>query len=105
MTNAKSTYSLMPAGLDLTCQILTSVGKLVAVWSNCETCFYAIYFCLGGRTNGNADVTWASVLSTRPRMIMLHHLVRYETEIDDRTKSEILKCLGEFKSLTGIRNC
>jgi hypothetical protein len=100
----RSIYSLLPAGLDLTCQILISVGKLVADWANCETCFYAIYFCVAGRANGNADVTWASVLSTRRRLTILHHLVRYETGIDDPTKADILKCLQEFDALTAIRN-
>ncbi|WP_172788677.1 MULTISPECIES: hypothetical protein [Bradyrhizobium] len=104
MPSHQSTYSLLPPGLDLTCQILISIGKLIAVWANCETCFYAIYFCLGGRSNGNADVTWASVLSTRRRLTMLHHLVRYEDGVDDQTKNEILKCLQLFDALTAVRN-
>lgn len=104
MTRQKSTYSLLPPGLDLSCQILISVGKLVAVWGNCESCFYAIYFCLGGRPNGNADVTWASILSTRKRMAVLNNLVRYEDTLTESTKTEILRCLDEFASLTLIRN-
>ena len=100
----KSTYSLIPRDLDLTCQILLSVGKLVAVWGNCESCFYGIYFCLAGRSNGNADVTWASIYSTRKRMEILHNLVRYDADLPEDTKAEIFGCLAEFDALTLVRN-
>lgn len=100
----RSTYSLMPPNLDLTCQILISVGKLIATWANCETCFYAVYFCLAGRPNGNADVAWASILSTRRRMQLVYNLLRYDTEIAEQTKSKLFRCLEEFDAVTAIRN-
>ncbi len=99
-----STYSLIPAGLDVTVQLLLSVGKLVAVWANCESCFYAAYFCLAGTPNGNADIAWASILSTRRRMQLVYNLARHETRIAEATRSELLRCLEEFEPVTEARN-
>lgn len=104
MAKRKSTYSLLPSQLDITSQILISVGKLIAVWANCETCFYAVYFCLAGRPNGNADIAWASALSTRRRMELVHNLLRYEPDIQENTREELIACIGEFEGATRIRN-
>jgi hypothetical protein len=104
IANRPSLYSLIPTGLATTDRILISVGKLVSVWANCESCFYAAYFCLSGRPNGNADIAWASIQSTRRRMELIYNLVRYDPDLSDLTKSEIFKCLDDFKSVTELRN-
>lgn len=99
-----STYSLIPPELDVTTQLLLSVGKLVAVWANCESCFYAAYFCLAGTPNGNADIAWASILSTRRRMQLVYNLARHERRLSDDTRSKLLRCLEEFEPATEARN-
>jgi hypothetical protein len=99
-----STYSDIPKSLDLSGQLLFSVGKLVAVWANLESVFYGIFFCLNGRPNGNADIIWASVLSTKRRMEMVTHLVKYEPELSAEIKDEVSKCIVDFRSVTATRN-
>jgi hypothetical protein len=104
MAAQPSTYSQLPANLDLTEQMLISIGKLIVVWANCESCFYAVYFCLSGRPNGNADIAWASIQSTRRRMELVYNLLRYDEQISKQTKSELFRCLDEFKAVTEARN-
>jgi hypothetical protein len=90
--------------LDLPEQMLICIGKLIAEWSNCESMFYAVFFCLSGRPNGNADVVWASVLSTRRRMEMISHLIRYEQGLDQELAAALQKCLESFRKPTSVRN-
>jgi hypothetical protein len=104
MSEQPSTYSQLPTNLDLTEQILISIGKLIVVWANCESCFYAVYFCLSGRSNGNADIAWASIQSTRRRMELVYNLLRFDEQISKQTKSELFRCLDEFKAVTEARN-
>src|SRR5258706_9251962 len=91
MSEQPSTYSQLPTNMDLTEQILISIGKLIVVWANCESCFYAVYFCLSGRPNRNADIGWASIQSTRRRMELVYNLLRFDEQISKQTKSELFR--------------
>ncbi|WKA27063.1 hypothetical protein [Bradyrhizobium roseum] len=104
MPKAPSTYSLIPKELDTTQAILMCIGKLIAVWANTEACFYAVYFCLSGHPSGNADIAWASILSTRRRMDLVYNLLRYENELDAEIKTELFECLERFRAVTEFRN-
>ncbi|WP_247398484.1 hypothetical protein [Bradyrhizobium sp. 76] len=99
-----STYAEVPKSLDLPEQMLICIGKLIAEWANCESCFYVVFFCLTGRPNGNADVIWASVQSTRRRMEIISDLIRYEVGLDPELASSLQKCIARFVPITALRN-
>jgi hypothetical protein len=99
-----STYADIPKNLNLPEQMLICIGKLIAEWANCESCFYVVFFCLAGRPNGNADVIWASVQSTKRRMEIITDLIRYETSLDPDLATALHKCIARFVAITALRN-
>lgn len=99
-----STYADVPKSLDLPEQMLICIGKLIAEWANCESCFYVVFFCLTGRPNGNADVIWASVQSTRRRLEIISDLIRYEPDLEPGLAGSLQKCIDEFTPITALRN-
>jgi hypothetical protein len=99
-----STYADVPKNLDLPEQMLICIGKLIVEWANCESVFYGVFYCLTGRSNGNADVLWHSVQSTKRRMAMISDLIRYETDFDPALATALQKCIENFRNPTGVRN-
>jgi hypothetical protein len=98
------TYSEIPKGLDLSEQLLICIGKLIAEWANLESVFYVAFFCLAGRPNGNADIAWASIQSTRRRMQMVNSFLQYEEKLTPEVRRGLQKCLEEFRGITDARN-